>query len=104
LERGGPFGVEGVSMDVEKTISFVTSCRREPSSCGWVSLAVQWFQSLKSLISIIPVKILKNINCKFHQKGIIKILIIIIRISKKWMKITEKIKINPISNYFPHII
>jgi len=57
LERGWPFGVEGVSMDVEKTISFVTSCRGEPSSGGWISLAVQRFQSLKSLKSIIPIKI-----------------------------------------------
>ena len=59
LERGGPFGVEGMSMDVEKTISFVTSCRGEPSSSGWVSFAVQWFQSLKSLKSNISIKILK---------------------------------------------
>jgi hypothetical protein len=44
-------------MDVEKTISFVTSCRGEPSSGGWISLAVQRFQSLKSLKSIIPIKI-----------------------------------------------
>jgi hypothetical protein len=73
-------------MDVEKTISFVTSCRGEPSSGGWVSLAVQRFQSLKSLKSIIPIKILKKSIFKSHHIVISIICINIIKNSKKFKK------------------